>query len=125
MRKQQQQATAHSESHLNAAREYWWNEDYLALLADRLDLLQCETLADIGCGKGMMAFKFAPYLQPGAQVFGVDQEPKYIKAADRAAKKQGAYSAIKYDFTVGSAYHLPFDNEQMDVTLCQTLLIHL
>ncbi len=125
MRNQQNTKSSHSESHLNDAREYWWNEDYLALLADRLDIIDCESLADIGCGKGMMAFKFAPYLPPGAAVFGIDQDPKYIRAARRSAQKQGALSSLSFEFSIGSAYDLPYDDQQMDITLCQTLLIHL
>lgn len=121
----QQSSSQHSESHLNQAREYWWNDDFLELLANRLDLDQCETLADIGCGRGMMAFKFAPYLAENAKVYGLDMEPKYIKGATKAARKQSKFSSAAFEFVAGSAYELPYEDASMDVTICQTLLIHL
>lgn len=116
---------AHSASHLNEARQYWWNEDYLALLSERLDLDQCQTLADIGCGQGMMAFKFAPFLSPGAAVYGLDSEKTYIKSARRRAKFHNPAPSIHFFFEEGNAYELPYDDDHMDVSICQTLLIHL
>lgn len=116
--------SSHSASHLNQAREYWWNEDFLALLADRLELSDCESLADIGCGEGMMAFKFAPYLSDGAAVYGVDQEPRYLRKAGKLAKKQ-KLDSVSFDFRVGSAYQLPLEDDSVDISICQTLLIHL
>ncbi len=114
----------HSQSHLNQAREYWWNEDFLELLAERLDLGACEAMADIGCGQGMMAFRLAPYLAKEATVFGIDQEEKHIRKAKKAVKKHNE-SACRFEFARGSAYQLPYDDYSMDLTLCQTLLIHL
>ena len=35
---EEQEEKRHSEDHLGPAREYWWNEDYLELLARRLYL---------------------------------------------------------------------------------------
>lgn len=122
---QKSSSSQHSESHLNDAREYWWNDDYLELLASRLELNQCDSLADIGCGKGMMAFKLAPFLAENAKVFGLDMEPKYIKGATKAIKKQSKNSTAEFEFVSGSAYDLPYEDASMDVTLCQTLLIHL
>lgn len=114
---------AHSSSHLNEARDYWWNEDFLGLLADRLDLARVQAMADIGCGKGMMAFRLAPYLSPGAAIFGLDQEARYIKAAQKAASKFS--DSNRFHFSTGDAYALPWADQQMDLSLCQTLLIHL
>jgi ubiquinone/menaquinone biosynthesis C-methylase UbiE len=124
MRRDQPKSQAHSEDHLVESRKYWWNDDYLDLLAQRLELDQCTALADIGCGKGMMAFKLAPHLPEGARVFGLDIEPRYIRAAKRQAKKR-AELPVSFEFQTGTAYEIPLEDAQLDLAVCQTLLIHL
>ena len=117
-------AKAHSEDHLVDAREYWWNEDYLTLLAERLELDQCQAMADVGCGKGMMSFRLASYLSPGASIYALDMERKYIKAAKQRVRHRNPAPDVSFHFEEGDAHDLPFANEQMDLALCQTLLIH-
>ena len=119
-----QQQEAHSETHLTESREYWWNKDYLQLLAERLNLSTCINLADIGCGHGLMAFLLAPYLPENAIVNGIDLEIKYVKKAKQKAKKFNKDSQVAFYFQQGDVMHLPFENEQMDTIMCQTLLIH-
>jgi ubiquinone/menaquinone biosynthesis C-methylase UbiE len=119
------QPKAHSEAHLVDARDYWWNDDYLGLMAERLDLIQCQSMADIGCGKGMMALKLAGFLSPGAQVFGLDRERRYIKAAKQKVRHRNPAPDVHFHFEEGDAHHLPYESDSLDVTLCQTLLIHI
>ena len=114
----------HSEEHLGPSREYWWNEDYLELLAHRLNLEYCRSLVDIGCGKGMMGFKFSRYLPDGATVYGVDFEADYIEEAKQRAHSLYHHKNIAYDFRVGNASDIPLPDNLSDITLCQTLLIH-
>lgn len=114
----------HSEEHLGPAREYWWNDDYLELLANRLYIPYTQTLVDIGCGKGMMGFKFSKYLPDGATVYGVDYEPGYIEEAQQRAQSVYQYNKINYEFKVGNATDIPLPDNFADLTLCQTLLIH-
>ena len=114
----------HSEEHLGPAREYWWNDDYLELLANRLYIPYTQTLVDIGCGKGMMGFKFSKYLPDGATVYGVDYEPGYIEEAQQRAQSVYQYNKINYKFKVGNATDIPLPDNFADLTLCQTLLIH-
>lgn len=120
----EQNEKLHSEEHLGPAREYWWNEDYLELLAKRLYVDYCHTLVDIGCGKGMMGFKFSKYMPDGSQVFGVDYEPGYIAEAKQRAHTQFGHNQIDYTFKVGNATDIPLPDNIADITLCQTLLIH-
>ncbi|WP_187264351.1 class I SAM-dependent methyltransferase [Pontibacter beigongshangensis] len=119
-----QEDKQHSEEHLGPAREYWWNEDYLELLANRLHLPYTQTLVDIGCGKGMMGFKFSRYLPNGATVYGVDYEPGYIEEARQRAKSMYQQHDVEYIFKVGNATDIPLPDAISDLTLCQTLLIH-
>jgi SAM-dependent methyltransferase len=117
-------AKKHSEDHLGPAREYWWNDDYLELLAQRLHLRYTGTLVDIGCGKGMMGFMFSKHMPAGAQVYGVDFEPEYIEEAKQKAQSVYLHNDIRYDFRVGNASNIPLPDNLADLTLCQTLLIH-
>ena len=95
-----QQQEAHSETHLTESREYWWNKDYLQLLAERLNLSTCINLADIGCGHGLMAFLLAPYLPENAIVNGIDLEIKYVKKAKQKAKKFNKDSQVAFYFHI-------------------------
>ncbi|MFK7925468.1 MAG: class I SAM-dependent methyltransferase [Bacteroidia bacterium] len=124
MSQHKQSSPAHSADHLVEARKYWWNEDYLALLAQRLDIADCQNMADIGCGRGLMSFNFSPFLPPGANVHGLDIEETHLKKARQQARNKKQRSDIDFAFTQGNANALPFETEQMDFTLCQTLLIH-
>lgn len=115
----------HSESHLTESREYWWNEDYIELLAKRFGLNDCQNLADIGCGQGLMGFLFAPHLANDALVTGIDSEKKYIKQATQKGRKIAQKTGIQFDFQVGDANHLSLTNQSQDVVMCQTLLMHM
>ncbi len=109
---------------MGPARQYWWNDDYLELLSNRLHIGYSQSLVDIGCGKGMMGFKFSKYLPSGATVYGVDFEPEYIEEAQQRAQSVYNHNSIRYDFRVGNASNLPLHDAIADITLCQTLLIH-
>ena len=114
----------HSSEYFSEAREFWWNEDYLDILALRLKLNECHSLLDVGCGKGYMAFKLARYLARGASVFGIDAESRWVDEAEKKSKEVNN-NEIRYKFTQANAYHLPFADNSVDISLCQTLLIHL
>lgn len=96
----------------------------MALLAERLELEDCHAMADIGCGQGSMCIRLARYLPEGAQVTGVDQEAVYVKSARQKARKEKRARHVEFSFVQGDAYHLPLPDNSQDVTLCQTLLIH-
>ena len=120
----QDNTSAHSADHFGEARSYWWNEDFLSLMAERLELSDCRTVADIGCGIGEMTFRLAPYLSPEATVIGLDQEESHLKKARQKARHRKEVKNIDFTFVAGDAAALPFDDGQFDLTLCQTLLIH-
>lgn len=115
---------AHSAEFLGEARDYWWNEDYVELLAKRLNLKQCNTLVDMGCGKGYMAYKLAPYLNRNAQVYGFDLEQSWIDEARARQANVSNHNMVQYLFQVGDARNIPLASSLADVTVCQTLLIH-
>ena len=124
MSSSRQSNRCHSEDHLGEAREYWWNDDYLALLAQRLNTTSYQNVADIGCGYGSMTFRLAPHFADTAHLFGVDFEEAYIKKARQKAKRFQKSLNSHFTFLVGNADKIPLEDGQMDFTFCQTLLIH-
>jgi ubiquinone/menaquinone biosynthesis C-methylase UbiE len=119
-----QENKAHSEELLTDAREYWWNDDYLALLAKRLDLNECDTLVDVGCGIGHLVFKLAPYLKMNCRVYGFDFENSYIDEAKKKATLLPNQNNIEFVFQQGDANNIPLEDSKADVAICQTLLMH-
>lgn len=81
-------------------------------------------MADIGCGQGSMCIRLARYLPEGAQITGVDQEALYVKSARQQARKEKSARHAQFTFVQGSAYAIPLPDHSQDITLCQTLLIH-
>lgn len=124
MNYKQDSKPAHSEDHFGEARAYWWNEDFLSLIAERLALDTCRSALDIGCGTGEMTFRLAPYLAQNASVTGLDQEENHLKKARQQARHRKKSRQADFSFVQGDASMLPFNDDQFDLTFCQTLLIH-
>ena len=59
---------------------------FFSTVAERLALRRNMSLLDAGCGPGLLAIGFAPYV---GSCVGVDPEPRMIRAARAAAKKAG------------------------------------
>ncbi|MDB5363439.1 MAG: SAM-dependent methyltransferase [Rhodospirillales bacterium] len=113
----------HSSAYFGEERDYWWNDDYLDLLARRLRLDQVRTLADIGCGIGHWGGSLAGHLAPGTQLIGIDRDPANVAGArERFARRAPDRSAR---FLEGDALALPLADGSVDLATCQTLLIHL
>lgn len=112
----------HSEEWINDARQYWWNEDYIDLIIKRLNIENITTMADIGCGKGYMTFKLLPHLEHLTKCYGRDIEPTHISSATSIAK---TCDNIEFDFKTSDAYSLDIPDNTVDLTVCQTLLLHL
>jgi len=82
-------------------------------------------MLDVGCGKGYMAFKLAPFLGDTANIYGIDSEPNWIREANNRTQLYTNNLDKEFIFKVGDSYDLPFESNLMDLTVCQTLLIHL
>jgi SAM-dependent methyltransferase len=111
----------HSALYLTDLRDSWWNADYLALLAQRMELAGARDVLDVGCGKGHFT-RVIGRLAPNARITGVDFEPQWVAAA-RASVPPG--DSERFTYVEGSALSLPFGDGEFDVVTCQTLLIHL
>jgi trans-aconitate methyltransferase len=71
----------HSAEYLGEQRDFWWNRDFLDLMAARWRLNEASSLADIGCGLGHWSRLLYSYLRPPARLVGVDREPRWVAEA--------------------------------------------
>ncbi|HNW81778.1 MAG TPA: class I SAM-dependent methyltransferase [bacterium] len=113
----------HSIEYMGEARNFWWNDDYLELLAKRLNLVEKSVLVDVGCGYGLMGFLLSKFMKKNAKIHGFDLEKEHIAKAKKLAAAD--HSGKKFSFKVADAYAIPLEDDFSDITICQTLLIHL
>jgi SAM-dependent methyltransferase len=110
----------HSAQFLTDARDHWWNEDFLRLLAARTGLDRARRVVDVGAGQGHWTRTIARLLPRGASVIGVEREPAWVEKASAFPAVDG----VAIEHRVGSAERLPLEDGAVDVVTCQTLLIH-
>jgi SAM-dependent methyltransferase len=111
----------HSAEYLGDYRDYWWNADFLALIARRWQLDTVTSALDVGCGHGHWGRALLPHL-PAARLTGIDPEPKWIDKAREHATAKGL--AHRTEYLEGSAEHIPFPDNTFDLVTCQTVLMH-
>lgn len=113
----------HSAAYFNAARDFWWNRDHLALVGARLGLERVTSVLDVGSGVGHWGqLLLAWVLAPDATVVGVEREGAWVEEARVRARRAGL--ADRAGYRQGLAEALPFDDASFDMVTCQTLLIH-
>ena len=112
----------HSADYLGAWRDYWWDQDFLALIARRCGLSRVGSVLDVGCGVGHWGGALARVLPKRARLIGVDREPQWVADAERRTRKAGLGGRFSYQ--EASAEALPFKAGSFDMVTCQTLLIH-
>ena len=113
----------HSAEYFGEYRDFWWNSDFLELMAKRLSLHLPKNVLDVGCGIGHWGQILAPFLSENVQLIGVDQEKIWVERATERAKFLGLSS--RYRYVEGDVTKLPFEDETFDLVTCQTVLMHL
>lgn len=113
--------TPHSAEYLGGHRDFWWNRDFLELMARRWGLAEAPRILDVGCGVGHWGRLMLSLVSPRATLVGLDREPKWVEEATRIAAKRGLPARYQH----GDATALPFEDASFDVVTCQTVLIHL
>ncbi|MCA1624879.1 MAG: class I SAM-dependent methyltransferase [Acidobacteria bacterium] len=114
----------HSELFFSDYRDYWYNKDFLDLMAKRWDLGRYSTLLDIGCGLCHWSQLLTPYLKPNSTVTAYDNDIKWA-AGNEGLKVRFKSLQSSLNFVKGDAHRLIFEDDSFDVVTCQTLLIHL
>ena len=79
-----------------------------------------QRVLDLGCGTGNLSLR-AKWACPGAEVFGVDADPRMLRAAVAKAKKAG----VEVTFAHGFAESLPFPAGAFDRVVSSLFFHHL
>src|SRR5581483_973707 len=95
---QAQNESPHSAQFLNDVRDFYWNDDHLALVSSRLRLDRVARAVDVGAGLGHWTRRVARVLAPNARVTGVEREPRWVKEATPSER---------VDYVEGTAERLP------------------
>ncbi len=111
----------HSAEYFGEQRDFWWNPDFMALMAARWQLSKARHILDAGSGIGHWGRVLAPFLSPDATLTGVDRESAWVEKATAIAKEKGL---SRFSYRQGDVNSLPFGDAQFDLVTCQTLLIH-
>lgn len=112
----------HSEEFLGDYRDFWWDLDFLKLMAKRWKFGRIRKALDVGCGIGHWTRIFEKLLPRTAVVVGIDREEKWVREATKMAKR--CRLGRRLAFQVGDALALPFQENAFELVTCQTLLIH-
>ena len=111
----------HSADYFGDTRDFWWNRDFLELMAARWNLASVRKALDVGCGIGHWGRCLAPLLPAGCELIGLDREVQWVEEAQR---RSAGIENIVVSFQQGEAERLPFPNGSFDLVTCQTVLIH-
>ncbi len=116
----------HSAEHFGPQRDFWWNRDFLDLMAKRWRLHEASSLADIGCGRCHWSRLLYPYLKPPARFAAVDREARWVPEAEQFFRQAfpNAPSELLC-FKQGHAGNIPLPADSFDIATCQTVLMHL
>ncbi len=114
----------HSEEYFGDYRDYWYNFDFLELMAKRWELSNIQTLLDVGCGQCHWTRLMASFLKKGSVVTAVDSDPKWSRENARL-HEFFAEKEIVLQIKEADAESLPFKDDSFDAVTCQTLLIHI
>jgi ubiquinone/menaquinone biosynthesis C-methylase UbiE len=112
----------HSAAYFDEQRDFWWNLDYVRLVAARLELARARSVLDLGAGLGHWGRTLLPVLSPQATVVGLERDHRWVAQASAEAARLGLSN--RCSFQEGVAEALPFEDETFDLVTCQTLLIH-
>lgn len=89
-------------------------------LADQADVRPDQRVLEIGCGTGNLVL-LVKRLHPGAEVVGLDPDPKALARARRKAERE----ALPVQLDLGFAQDLPYPDESFDRVFSAFMFHHL
>lgn len=113
----------HSADYFGDTRDFWWNADFIALMAQRWQLGAVRFALNVGAGVGHWGRLLLPHLAPEARVIGVNREAAWIREAHQRAERAGVGDRLSYRY--GDADRPPFHDGVFNLVTCQTVLIHM
>jgi predicted RNA methylase len=86
----------HSAAYFDEQRDFWWNPDYLGLVAARLGLDRVRSGLDVGAGLGHWATTVLGLLSADASMVGVERDPRWVIQASERADELGLTGRCSY-----------------------------
>lgn len=114
----------HSEEYFGDFRDYWYNQDFLELMAKRWELADVKTLLDVGSGQGHWTRIVSSFLDKNSVVTAVDSDPKWAQESDKL-REFFVERGIGFEIKKADILSLPFADDSFDAVTCQTVLIHI
>lgn len=113
----------HSGEYFGDYRDFWWNQDFLGLMAGRLGLSEFKRVLDVGCGVGHWGQILSTTMAPDTHFVGIDREQEWVTEATQRALALNL--APRFSYCRGDVNNLPFPDGAFDMVTCQTVLIHI
>lgn len=109
-----QKMFAGAAEYLNDSRK-GFREEYSAFIRNNTNLKEGARVLDVGCGLGFLAKTIEKFMK-SLEIHGIDCSPELIEKAKEDSTIQ---------FITGDTYNLPYPESFFDLTICQTLFMHL
>lgn len=110
----------HSAEYFGEERDFWWNADFLELMAKRWQLDKVKTVLDVACGVGHWGHLLSKLLPEDAKIAGIDREEEWIAISKEKTKGQES----RFEYAVGTCEKIPYPDASFDMVTCQTVLLH-
>ncbi|MCK4671416.1 MAG: methyltransferase domain-containing protein [Candidatus Aegiribacteria sp.] len=104
-------------------RRFLWRDDMIDRISSSLNLKHGITAVDVGCGLGYLGWTFWRHFGKGGTYIGMDCSEKLLTDAREMSEEwlNGGNAC----FLKGEACDIPRQDASSDLTMCQTLLMHL
>lgn len=113
-----------SPDYLELYRKMVMNPEYKELIAKWIRLQNGLQILDVGCGTGV----FATYLSDQTQdstFYGIDIDDNFITCANKKVKELEIQTNNKFNFSIGNALALPFEENSFDLVISYTALTNI
>ncbi|MCK4505012.1 MAG: methyltransferase domain-containing protein [Candidatus Aegiribacteria sp.] len=104
-------------------RRFLWRDDMIDRISSSLNLKHGMTAVDVGCGLGYLGWTFWRHFGEGGTYMGVDCSEKLLTDAREMSEEWS--NGGNACFLKGKAFDIPLQDSFSDLTMCQTLLMHL